>query len=90
MRKSNIRDKTKLIQRDKAFGRTTMERIAIKEQGILDQKDQKYYVQKVDDPSYLNDTIGPGKTKPYKEQKGSNGQKWRKILLFEFMGCTYR
>lgn len=65
--------KSKLLQRDKAFGRSTAERMIDREQAILNKKDEKYYIQKVDDPAYLDHTMGPGKTKPYKENKFSNG-----------------
>lgn len=67
------------------------ELVAEREQKILENKNQeKFYIQKVDDPNYLNHTIGPGKSRPYHENKLNNGEKWRKILLFEFLGCNFR
>lgn len=67
-----------------------MDRIAEKEQAILLQKDKKFYIQKVDDPIYLEHTMGPGKSIPAKEHKFDNSQTWRRILMREFLGCSFR
>lgn len=87
--KSKVSD-SQLAQRDKARGRTTLERSAMREEAILNQKEKKYYIQRIDDPEYLNHTIGPEKTVPNKEELTPKSDKWRRILMFEFLGCNFR
>lgn len=51
---------------------------------------EQFYVQKVMGSEYLRHTIGPGKTKPQKNNEGDKGKIWRRILLWEFLGCGFR
>lgn len=51
---------------------------------------EKFYVQKVVGNDYLRHTIGPGKTKPLDRSEKDKGKVWRKILLWEFLGCNFR
>ncbi len=49
-----------------------------------------FYEQAVTSNAYLNQTIGPNKTRRFEENKNPKNAVLKSILLFEFLGCNYR
>ena len=56
---------------------------------VLTEK-PKFYEQKVENSEYLRHTIGPGKTKKKSSMGKEKDKIWRSILLWEFLGCSFR
>ena len=81
---------SRLVERDKKLGRKTVQDYKAKREKEMRKYNEKYYVQKVDDIGYLRHTLGPDKVKKDPERNEKKDEMWRKILLWEFLGCTFR
>jgi len=81
---------SRLVDRDKKLGRKTVQHYREKREKEMRQFTDKYYVQRVDDIGYLRHTMGPDKKKTDPDKNQNKEDKWRKILLWEFLGCTFR